>query len=63
MSETMQSEELYERFLDSLDGSRGSLPYPLLESSAENLRPNSERNLPSTLNFKVVKRALKTYGD
>ncbi len=60
MSETMQLEELYERFLDSLDGSCGSLPDPLLES---NLRPNSERNLSSTPNFKVVKRALKTIGD
>jgi|688.fasta_scaffold1166185_1 hypothetical protein len=63
MSETMQSEELYERFLDSLDESHGSLPDPLLESSAENLRPNSERNLPSTPNLKIVKRSLKTYGD
>ena len=59
-TDSLESDEVYERFLDSLDGSRGSLPDPLLERSTDNLRPNFQRNLSSTPNFKIVERSLKT---
>jgi hypothetical protein len=59
-TDSLESDEVYERLLDSLDGSRGSLPDPLLERSTDNLRPNFQRNLPSTPNFKIVERSLKT---